>query len=149
VVGIKSREVYECPAATVLIGAHQALEALVLPRDVLEFKRIVEQRYAQLVYDGLWFSPLRSALDAFVTSTQERISGEVAMKLYKGNAKVSGRRSPFSIYQHSLATYSSGDRFRQEMAEGFIYVWGLPARTWTAIGAAPTAAAARAAKYRA
>src|SRR5580658_5348624 len=151
VVGIKSREVYECPAATVLIGAHQALEALVLPRDVLEFKRVVEQRYAQLVYDGLWFSPLRLALDAFVTSTQERISGEVAMKLYKGSAKVSGRRSPFSIYQHGLATYSSGDRFRQEMAEGFIYVWGLPARTWTAIGDAPTTtpAAARAAKYRA
>jgi len=110
----------------------------------------VEQRYAQLVYDGLWFSPLRAALDAFVASTQERISGEVAMKLYKGTAKVSGRRSPYSIYQHGLATYSSGDRFRQEMAEGFIYVWGLPARTWTAIGAAPTSTAApRAAKYRA
>jgi argininosuccinate synthase len=149
VVGIKSREVYECPAATVLIRAHQALEALVLPRDVLEFKRIVEQRYAQLVYDGLWFSPLRAALDGFVSSTQDRVSGEVAMKLYKGSATVSGRRSPYSIYQHGLATYSSGDRFRQEMAEGFIYVWGLPARTWTAIGAAPTTpAAARAAKYR-
>jgi argininosuccinate synthase len=150
VVGIKSREVYECPAATVLIGAHQALEALVLPRDVLEFKRIVEQRYAQLVYDGLWFSPLRVALDGFVLPTQERVTGEVTMKLYKGTARVSGRRSPFSIYQHGLATYSSGDRFRQEMAEGFIYVWGLPARTWTAIGAAPTStASARAAKYRA
>jgi argininosuccinate synthase len=149
VVGIKSREVYECPAATVLIGAHQALEALVLPRDVLDFKRTVEQRYAQLVYDGFWFSPLRAALDAFVTATQERVTGEVALKLYKGSAKVAGRRSPYSIYQHGLATYSSGDRFRQEMAEGFIYVWGLPARTWAAIGSPPTTATARAAKYRA
>ncbi len=149
VVGIKSREVYECPAATVLIGAHQALESLVLPRDLLDFKRTVEQRYAQLIYDGFWFSPLRSALDAFVTSTQERVTGEVAMKLYKGSARVAGRRSPYSIYQHGLATYSSGDRFRQEMAEGFIYVWGFPARTWAAIGAAPTTAPARAAKYRA
>jgi argininosuccinate synthase len=150
VVGIKSREVYECPAATVLISAHQALEALVLPRDVLDFKRIVEQRYAQLVYDGLWFSPLRAALDGFVGPTQERVCGEVAIKLYKGNAKVAGRRSPYSIYQHGLATYSSGDKFRQEMAEGFIYIWGLPARTWTAIGSPPASTAtARAAKYRA
>ena len=148
VVGIKSREVYECPAATVLISAHQALEALVLPRDVLDFKRSVEQRYAQLVYDGFWFSPLRHALDAFVASTQESVTGEVAMKLYKGTAKVAGRRSPYSIYQHGLATYSSGDRFRQEMAEGFIYVWGLPARTWAALGSQPTAPPARAAKHR-
>jgi argininosuccinate synthase len=148
VVGIKSREVYECPAATVLISAHQALEALVLPRDLLDFKRTVEQRYAQLVYDGFWFSPLRGALDAFVSSTQERVTGEVAMKLFKGTARVAGRRSPYSIYQHGLATYSSGDRFRQEMAEGFIYVWGLPARTWAAIEARPPAASVQAAKYR-
>jgi argininosuccinate synthase len=149
VVGIKSREVYECPAASVLISAHQALESLVLPRDVLDFKRTVDQRYSQLVYDGFWFSPLRGALDAFVTSTQERVTGEVAVKLYKGSARVAGRRSPYSIYQHGLATYSSGDRFRQEMAEGFIYVWGLPARTWASIGSHPTTASARAAKYRA
>jgi argininosuccinate synthase len=148
VVGIKSREVYECPAATVLIGAHQALEGLTLPRDVLDFKRTVELRYAQLVYDGFWFSPLRAALDAFVATTQERVTGEVAVKLYKGTAKVVGRRSPYSIYQHSLATYSSGDRFRPEMSEGFIYVWGLPARTWAAIDSKPTVASARAAKYR-
>jgi len=148
VVGIKSREVYECPAATVLLSAHQALEALVLPRDVLDFKRSVEQRYAQLVYDGFWFSPLRHALDAFVSSTQERVTGEVAMKLYKGLAKVAGRRSPYSIYEHGLATYSSGDRFRPEMAEGFIYVWGLPARTWAAIESPPAVAAARTAQHR-
>jgi argininosuccinate synthase len=133
VVGIKSREVYECPAATVLISAHQALEALVLPRDLLDFKRTVEQRYGQLVYDGLWFSPLREALDAFVGSTQERITGEVAVKLFKGSARVTGRRSPYALYQSGLATYSAGDRFRHQMAEGFIYVWGLPARTWAAV----------------
>ena len=150
VVGIKSREVYECPAATVLIAAHQALEGLVLPRDLLDFKRTVEARYAQLVYDGFWFSPLRTALDAFVVSTQERVSGEVAVKLYKGSAKVAGRRSPYSIYQHGLATYSTGDRYRQDLAEGFIYVWGLPARTWAAIGSHPTTTTTpRAAKYRA
>ena len=135
VVGIKSREVYECPAAVVLIRAHQALEALVLPRDVLEFKRTVEQRYAQLVYDGLWFAPLRVALDAFVGSTQDRVGGEVSVKLFKGSAVVTGRSSPSALYQQALATYSDGDRFRPEMSEGFIYVWGLPARTWTAIGA--------------
>jgi len=134
VVGIKSREVYECPAAIVLIRAHQALEAVVLPRDVLDFKRSVEARYANLIYDGLWFTPLREALDAFVGSTQARVTGEVSVKLFKGSATVVGRESPNSLYQASLATYSSGDRFRQEMAEGFIYVWGLPARTWAAIG---------------
>jgi argininosuccinate synthase len=148
VVGIKSREVYECPAAIVLIEAHRALEALVLPRDVLDFKRTVEQRYAGLVYDGLWFSPLRTALEAFVTSTQDRVSGEVAVKLFKGSGRVVGRRSPYSLYQHGLATYSAGDRFRQEMAEGFIYVWGLPTRTWSSIEPKPAAASALASKLR-
>jgi argininosuccinate synthase len=149
VVGIKSREVYECPAAVVLTSAHQALESLVLPRDLLEFKRTVEQRFSQLVYDGLWFTPLRSALDAFVVSTQERVTGEVTVKLYKGSSRVTGRRSAYSLYQHGLATYSSGDRFRQEMSEGFIYVWGLPARTWSALEPRPTAPAVRASRFRA
>ncbi len=148
VVGIKSREVYECPAAVVLIRAHQALEGLVLPRDVLEFKRTVEQRYAQLIYDGLWFSPLRTSLEAFVQVTQERVSGEVTMKLFKGSATIAGRRSPHSLYQPSLATYSTGDRFRQEMSEGFIYVWGLPARTWAAQTPSTASAPPRTAKYR-
>jgi argininosuccinate synthase len=134
VVGIKSREVYECPAATVLMKAHQALEALVLPRDLLEFQRSVASRYSSLVYDGLWYTPLRQALDAFVASTQERVTGDVSVKLFKGAATVVGRSSPFSLYDHALATYSQGDRFRQSMAEGFIYVWGLPARTWAAAG---------------
>ncbi len=138
VVGIKSREVYECPAATVLLDAHRALEALVLPRDVLSFKRIVEQRYAELVYDGLWFAPLRAGLDAFVSVTQERLEGQVSVKLWKGRATVAGRRSDASLYRAGLATYSEGDRFRREMAEGFIYVWGLPSRTWASV-AEPTA----------
>jgi argininosuccinate synthase len=138
VVGIKSREVYECPAATVLLEAHRALEALVLPRDVLSFKRLVEQRYAELVYDGLWFAPLRASLDAFVAETQVRVSGEVSVKLWKGRATVSGRRSAASLYRAGLATYSEGDKFRREMAEGFIYVWGLPSRTWASV-AEPTA----------
>ncbi len=133
VVGIKSREVYECPAATVLLDAHRALEALVLPRDVLAFKRTVEQRYGELVYDGLWFAPLREALEAFVATTQPRVDGEVTVKLSKGRASVAGRRSPASLYQAGLATYSEGDRFRREKAEGFIYVWGLPSRTWASV----------------
>jgi len=133
VVGIKSREVYECPAATVLLEAHRALEALVLPRDVLAFKRTVEQRYAELVYDGLWFAPLRTSLETFVTATQERVSGEVSVKLSKGRATVAGRRSPSSLYRAGLATYAEGDRFRHQMAEGFIYVWGLPSRTWASV----------------
>ena len=134
VVGIKSREVYECPAATVLMRAHQALEALVLPRDVLEFGRTIASRYATLIYDGLWFTPLREAFDAFVESTQTRVSGDVSVKLFKGSATVVGRASPNSLYDHGLATYSKGDAFRQDMAEGFIYIWGLPARTWAAVG---------------
>lgn len=134
VVGIKSREVYECPAAAVLVTGHRALEALVLPRDVLDFKRGVEARYGHLIYDGLWFTPLREALDAFVESTQERVTGEVSVKLFKGSAPAVGRTSPYAMYDASLATYGAGDKFRQDMAEGFIYVWGLPARTWTAIG---------------
>ncbi|MGP8078350.1 MAG: argininosuccinate synthase [Thermoplasmata archaeon] len=148
VVGIKSREVYECPAATVLIRAHQAIEAMVLPRDLLDVKRGIEQRYGQLVYDGLWFGPLRRALDAFVGVSQERVTGEASVKLFKGSAQVSGRRSPFSLYQHTLATYSSGDQFRQEMAEGFIYVWGLPARTWAAIEPPAVPNVARATRAR-
>jgi argininosuccinate synthase len=133
VVGIKSREVYECPAATVLISAHQALEALVLPRDLLEVKQALEARYSRLVYDGLWYTPLRTSLDAFIAATQTRVTGEVVIKLYKGSSRVVGRSSPFSLYRPALATYSAGDEFRPEMAEGFIYVWGLAARTWAAI----------------
>ena len=136
VVGIKSREVYECPAASVLLEAHRALEALTLPRDVLAFKHLVEQRYAELVYDGLWFAPLRTSLEAFVNETQGRVTGTVSVKLWKGRATVAGRRSEASLYRAGLATYADGDKFRREMAEGFIYVWGLPSRTWAAVAEA-------------
>ncbi|MBI0583935.1 MAG: argininosuccinate synthase [Methanomassiliicoccus sp.] len=128
-VGIKSRETYECPAAVTLIKAHQAMESMVLTRDVLSYKRGVEQRFSELAYDGLWFSPLREALDAFVESTQKYVTGMVRVKLYKGNVEVVGRESPYSLYDEGLATYAAGDEFDHTSAKGFIYVWGLPLRT--------------------
>jgi len=128
-VGIKSRETYECPAAVTLIKAHQALEGMVLTKDVLSYKRGVEQRYSELAYEGYWFSPLREALDAFVEKTQEFVSGTVRVKLYKGNVDIVGRESPYSLYNEGLATYAKGDEFDHTSAKGFIYVWGLPLRT--------------------
>ncbi len=128
-VGIKSREIYESPAALILIKAHKDLEKMVLTKDVFNFKRSVEQRYSELCYDGLWFSPLREALDAFIDQTQEFIDGTVRVKLYKGNAIVVGRSSPHSLYDTGLATYAQGDHFDHKSAEGFIYVWGLPLRS--------------------
>ncbi len=130
-VGIKSRETYECPAAVTLIKAHQSLEGLVLTKDVLSYKKGAEQRYSELAYDGHWFSPLREALDAFMDKTQEFVTGTVRMKLYKGNADVVGRASPYSLYNEGLATYAQGDEFDHTSAKGFIYVWGLPLRTAT------------------
>jgi len=128
-VGIKSREIYECPAATVLITAHRDLENLILPRDLLAFKRIVEQRYAELCYDGLWFSPLKEALDAFIDKTQENVTGQVRLKLYKGSVNVVGRKSDYSLYDTAISTYGKEDEFDHSAAKGFIYVWGLPLRT--------------------
>lgn len=128
-VGIKSREIYECPAAIVLVGAHVDLEKLVLPRDLLSFKRMVEQRFTELAYDGLWFSPLRESLSAFVDKTQEVVSGTVRIRLYKGSSVPVGRSSPYALYTTSLATYDKGDQFDHTAAKGFIYVWGLPLRT--------------------
>jgi argininosuccinate synthase len=130
-VGIKSREVYEVPAATALIAAHRDLEALVLERDVARFKRSIEDRYADLVYNGLWFSPLRKALDAFVSETQRRVTGEVRLRLWKGRAHPLGRRSPYGLYDPALATYSSAeDAFQHSDAAGFIRLWSLPLRVW-------------------
>ena len=130
-VGIKSREVYEVPAALALITAHQDLEALTLDRDVARFKRSIQDRYADLVYNGLWFSPLRSALDAFVEETQRHVSGEVKLRLWKGSAQPIGRRSPYGLYDTALATYGSADdAFRHEDAAGFIRLWSLPLRVW-------------------
>jgi argininosuccinate synthase len=130
-VGIKSREVYEVPAALALITAHKDLEGIVLERDVARFKRSIEDRYADLVYNGLWFAPLRSALDAFVDETQQHVTGEVKLRLWKGSAQPLGRRSPYGLYDTSLATYGSADdAFRHEDAAGFIRLWSLPLRVW-------------------
>ncbi|MEY3297888.1 MAG: Argininosuccinate synthase [Cyanobacteriota bacterium] len=130
-VGIKSREIYEAPALLVLIDAHRDLESLTLTSDVTQYKRGIEETYSRLVYNGLWYSPLKLALDAFIQQTQERVTGTVRMKLFKGNARVVGRKSDLALYNESLATYSSDDQFDHRAAEGFIYVWGLPTRVWS------------------
>jgi argininosuccinate synthase len=125
-VGIKSREVYEAPASTLLYAAHTALEEMVLDRSTRELKSILAQRYSELVYNGLWFTPLRESIDAFVDKTQELVSGEVKLKLYKGNVTISGRKSPNSRYKLALATYGEGDVFDQSLAKGFIDLWAMP-----------------------
>ena len=137
-IGIKSREVYEVPAATALMTAHDDLERMTLERDVARFKRSISDRYAELVYNGLWFSPLRAALDAFVDETQRYVTGEVKLRLWKGSAQPLGRRSPFGLYDTSLATYGSADdAFRHEDAAGFIRLWSLPVRVWAERQAGP------------
>jgi len=130
-VGIKSREIYETPALLVLIHAHRDLESLTLTADVTQYKRGIEETYGQLVYKGLWYSPLKNALDAFIQQTQERVSGTVRVKLFKGNATIVGRHSENSLYTPDLATYGAEDQFDHKAAEGFIYVWGLPTRVWS------------------
>jgi argininosuccinate synthase len=127
-VGIKSREIYEAPGAIALITAHQELENVTVERDVARFKRGVDQRWGELVYDGLWFSPLRSALDAFVNDTQQHVSGDVRIVFHAGRAVVTGRRSEASLYDFGLATYDAGDTFDQSLAKGFVELWGLPSR---------------------
>jgi len=128
-VGIKSREVYEAPAAIVLLRAHQALEDLVLTKEQLRFKSKVASEYADLIYNGLWFSGLRQDLAAYVESSQRYVTGIVKVKLYKGTCQIAGRKSPYSLYSHSLATYDKGDVFDQSASPGFIHIWGLPVRT--------------------
>jgi len=135
-VGIKSREIYEAPAAMTLIAAHQELEALTLPREVAEFKPMVEQKLAQAVYYGLWYSPLTSALQAFIKETQEFVSGTVKIKLYKGQAQVVGRESANSLYDFDLATYNKEDSFDHEAALGFIKLWGLPTKVHASVNKA-------------
>ncbi|MDJ1173456.1 argininosuccinate synthase [Roseofilum capinflatum] len=130
-VGIKSREIYETPALLVLIQAHRDLESLTLTADVTQYKRGIEQTYSQLVYNGLWFSPLKAALDGFITNTQERVTGTVRVKLFKGSATIVGRKSDNSLYSLDWATYGEEDVFDHKAAEGFIYVWGLPTRLWS------------------
>ena len=132
-VGIKSREIYEAPAATVLLQAHRSLEAMVLSRDQQRFKEIVAQTYANLTYDGLWFSSLKNDLDAFINSTQSFVTGTVRIRLFKGSAVVAGRKSPHSLYEWRLATYDEGDVFDQSASVGFINIWGLPVVTQSRI----------------
>ena len=127
-VGIKSREVYEAPGALVLINAHTELEDLTMERDLRRFKRGVEQRWTELVYDGLWFSPLKRALDAFVLDSQQHVSGEIRLTLHAGTCTVTGRRSESSLYDFDLATYDEGDTFDQSLAKGFVELWGLPSK---------------------
>ncbi|MEV4659914.1 argininosuccinate synthase [Micromonospora sp. NPDC049301] len=127
-VGIKSREVYEAPGAIALITAHQELEAVTVERDLARFKKSVDQRWGELVYDGLWFSPLKDSLDAFIDDAQRHVSGEVRMTLHGGRATVTGRRSEASLYDFGMATYDTGDTFDQSLAKGFVQLWGLPSR---------------------
>jgi argininosuccinate synthase len=127
-VGIKSREVYEAPGAIALITAHQEIETITLEREVARFKRQVEQRWSELVYDGLWFSPLKRALDVFVDETQRHVTGDVRMTLHGGRATPTGRRSEHSLYDYGMATYDTGDTFDQSLAKGFVDLWGLPSR---------------------
>ncbi len=127
-VGIKSREVYEAPAAIALIAAHQELENVTVERDLARFKRGVDQRWAELAYDGLWFSPLMDSLNAFITDAQKYISGDIRMTLHGGRAVVTGRRSEASLYSYELATYDTGDTFDQSLAKGFVELWSLPSK---------------------
>jgi argininosuccinate synthase len=131
-VGIKSRETYESPGALALLQAHADLEGVCLERDLAREKIRLEPRYADLVYDGLWFSPLKQALDAFVDESQRFVTGEVRLRLSPGSCQVTGRRSPYSLYDYGLATYDAADSFRHADSEGFVRLWGLGIQTWAA-----------------
>jgi len=137
-VGIKSREIYECPAALTIIEAHKELETMTLTKDVLRFKASVEQRYAELTYDGLWFTPLKKALDAFIAETQKTVTGTARLKLYKGSSTVVGRHAPRALYSKELATYDPNSTFDESAAAGFITLWGLPVRQWAGINSEVT-----------
>jgi argininosuccinate synthase len=127
-VGIKSREIYEAPGAIALIAAHSELESVCMELDLARFKRSVEQRWTELVYDGLWFAPLKGALDAFLAQASRHVTGEVRLRLHGGQAVVTGRRSPVSLYDYGLATYDTGDTFDQALSKGFVELWGLPSK---------------------
>ena len=132
-VGIKSRETYECPGSLALIMAHRDLEGLCLERDLQREKARLEPRYAELVYDGLWFSPLKQALDAFMVESQRYVTGDVRLRLSPGSCEVTGRRSPYSLYDYGLATYDAADSFRHEDSAGFVRLWGLSVETWAGV----------------
>lgn len=132
-VGIKSREIYECPAATVLMAAHKDLEDITLEKEVAHFKSVIEQKLSELIYNGLWFSPLMPALQAFLKQTQTNVTGVVRVKLFKGNVICEGRRSPNSLYDEKLATYTAADQFDQEAASGFIKLFGLQTQVYAQV----------------
>ncbi len=125
-VGIKSHEIYETPAAEILLKAHIALEELTLDKETKQFKNMIENKYASLTYNGLWFSPLKKHLDKFIEETQQNVSGTIKLKLYKGSCTVIGRKSPYSLYNYGLATYDQNDQFDHNSAQGFINLWALP-----------------------
>ncbi|GAA1655375.1 argininosuccinate synthase [Kribbella alba] len=127
-VGIKSREIYEAPGAIALITAHQELESVTVERDLARYKRGVDQRWGELAYDGLWYSPLKKALDAFIEEAQRPVTGDVRMTLHAGRAVPTGRRSDHGLYDFNLATYDEGDEFDQSLAKGFVDLWGLPSK---------------------
>lgn len=132
-VGIKSREIYECPAATVLLAAHKDLEDLTQEREVAHFKPLIEQKMSEIIYNGLWYSPLMKSLVAFVDESQVVVNGVVRVKLFKGNVICEGRKSPNSLYDKNLATYTSADEFDQEAATGFIKLWELPDKVYAQV----------------
>jgi argininosuccinate synthase len=137
-VGIKSRENYECPGALALMLAHADLESITLERDLMREKSRMEPRYAELVYDGLWFSPLREALDAFIASSQRYVTGDVRLRLEPGSCTVAGRRAEHGLYRYDLATYDAADAFRHQDSEGFVRLWGLSVETWAREQGGPT-----------
>jgi argininosuccinate synthase len=135
VVGIKSREIYEAPAATILHFAHRELERLTLEKSVFQYKKNISQDYANIIYNGIWFSPMRKALDAFVNETQKPVTGLVRIKLYKGSMSLLGRTSPYSLYNEELATYTEADTFNHKAAAGFIHLYGLGVKTFNQVNA--------------
>jgi argininosuccinate synthase len=137
-VGIKSRETYECPGSLAVLLAHADLESITLERDLMREKARLEPRYAELVYDGLWFSPLKEALDAFMGYTQRFVTGDVRLRLEPGRCFVAGRRAEHGLYSHELATYDATDTFRHEDSAGFVRLWGLSVETWARQQGGPT-----------
>ena len=135
-VGIKSREVYEVAGSLALIKAHQAMEDLVLTRDLLHFKKTIESKLADMIYEGQWFDPLTEACQAFLFQSQLRVTGDVRLKFHKGSCVVDGRKSDLSLYSYKLATYTDEDEFSHTAAEGFIELWGLPIEVWAKVGKA-------------
>jgi len=134
-IGVKSREIYECPGMMTLVTAHKALEELTLERDLMHYKLTLEQEWSRLVYSGMWFSPLKLAIDAFMAQTQTFVTGDIRLSLYRGNCVVVGRTSPYSLYSYGLATYDSADQFNHKAAKGFMELYSLPIKVWSEVQA--------------